>query len=326
MEKSRLYMTEEVKIKEIPKDEGFKEEKIHSYFEKHLKDLISADLIATEYNIGTGRMDSLALDDDNRPVIIEYKRDEVKHALIQSLFYKEWLSKNRRQFYLEVKDKLGEDRANNISWNIRIILVAQNFDPWTIASTEWVADLEMFKYSFYDNFKIINLEFIKSKRNNKITTKTSKQISTESKNINVIIDIETGLEADWETAEHVRNKKGNEDVTNLHRLNNVSNDNIVELYNKILEYISEENLEMILVKNKDYWSFKRAKKYMEIVFGKNQLTIHLNLNKKQIENANHEWKGDKGHWGTLLNHFKIKNNVDFERIKPLLLESYNNAE
>ena len=43
-------------------------------------------------------MDTLAIDRNNRPVIIEYKADKSSTVLLQGLFYMDWLVENKAEF------------------------------------------------------------------------------------------------------------------------------------------------------------------------------------------------------------------------------------
>ncbi|MFJ1936742.1 hypothetical protein ACIOGZ_29290 [Kitasatospora sp. NPDC088160] len=71
-------------------------------FERDLQRLVEANMeemlggvrfLATEYSTGPvhrGRIDSLGLDEDGSPVLIEYKRTSSESVLAQGLFYLSW--------------------------------------------------------------------------------------------------------------------------------------------------------------------------------------------------------------------------------------------
>ncbi|MFJ7244397.1 hypothetical protein ACIQWA_07070 [Kitasatospora sp. NPDC098652] len=79
-------------------------------FERDLQRLVEANMeemlggvrfLATEYSTGPvhrGRIDSLGLDEDGSPVLIEYKRTSSESVLAQGLFYLSWLVENRSEF------------------------------------------------------------------------------------------------------------------------------------------------------------------------------------------------------------------------------------
>ena len=66
-------------------------------------------LIASEYPIPNGRIDTLGLDEDYVPVIIEYKWKKDLSAIVQGLFYLDWVMQNKKPFESIVKDKLGKN-------------------------------------------------------------------------------------------------------------------------------------------------------------------------------------------------------------------------
>ena len=57
-------------------------------------------LVAMEFSTGAqhaGRIDTLALSEDNNPVIIEYKTVESSDLITQSLFYLAWIPRPQRR-------------------------------------------------------------------------------------------------------------------------------------------------------------------------------------------------------------------------------------
>lgn len=50
-------------------------------------------------------MDTIGIDENNCPVIIEYKWKENEEVFAQGLFYLDWLKRNKRHFDLLVKNK-----------------------------------------------------------------------------------------------------------------------------------------------------------------------------------------------------------------------------
>lgn len=53
-----------------------------------------------------GKIDTLALDKNSRPVIIEYKEDKSSTVSLQGLYYVDWLVENKVEFEKLVKLKL----------------------------------------------------------------------------------------------------------------------------------------------------------------------------------------------------------------------------
>lgn len=66
------------------------EKDLQSLIEKNLETVFNSRLVATEFSTCArhgGRIDSLALSEEDNPVIIEYKKAESSGLVNQSLFY-----------------------------------------------------------------------------------------------------------------------------------------------------------------------------------------------------------------------------------------------
>ena len=77
------------------------EKALQSLIEANLQEIFNCRLVATEFATGAqhgGRIDTLALSEDNNPVIIEYKKVESSSLINQSLFYLAWLHNERNDF------------------------------------------------------------------------------------------------------------------------------------------------------------------------------------------------------------------------------------
>lgn len=95
-----------------------------------------------------GRIDILAFDpNDNIPVVIELKRDRDKYQLLQGISYAAMISNwSADQFLNEVKNQNPDSYSDveeslsgaEIDKNVKIILVAEKFDPEVIISTDWL--------------------------------------------------------------------------------------------------------------------------------------------------------------------------------------------
>ncbi len=124
------------------------ESELRDFFAENLEQLLGMRFLAIEYPTTDGRMDTLALDESNSPIIIEYKWGQDNTIFVQGLFYLDWLKKNKRHFDLLVSDKLGRDVI--VNWaSPRVILIAQGFDNRTITAVQQVENVELVKYIPY---------------------------------------------------------------------------------------------------------------------------------------------------------------------------------
>src|SRR5690242_20102377 len=81
------------------------ERSLQSLFERNLDGLLGIRFLASEYRTTNGRIDTLGMDENFCPVIIEYKRSSNENVINQGLFYLDWLMDHRRDFEWQVMDR-----------------------------------------------------------------------------------------------------------------------------------------------------------------------------------------------------------------------------
>jgi len=121
MTKIRLVSSEPVDFGEGDLQRAF-EAGLHS-FEEGLR------YVASEVTLGTGRIDTLAVDSENRPVLIEYKREGPfdQGALIQLMDYLSWFVRDENHILvLEKYIRSRKPEIENISREIRLICVVSS--------------------------------------------------------------------------------------------------------------------------------------------------------------------------------------------------------
>lgn len=247
------------------------ERELQEYISNDIELFFGARLIKNEYMISffdaelsqqqTGRIDSLAIDENGAPVIIEYKLEQSSNLINQALYYLDWLRNNKRQFELEIK--LFDDSIE-IDWsNIRVICIAKSFNKYDYNAIRQIdANVELYKYQNYDQiFELIEVykkqqKFVKSKSSN---TESSKSVE---------VDL----------------SKCSKEITNLYE----------ELVNLFTEQYDEE---LTIKYLKNYIAFKTNKNILTIVPQNSSLKIYTN-NVKQECISLFEDVSLKGHWGT----------------------------
>jgi hypothetical protein len=102
-----------------------------------------------------GRIDTLALDGEKRPVIIEYKEDKSSTVLLQGLYYMDWLIENKAEFEKLVRECLKKETKVNWADGVRLLLIAKEFEIWDKFAVNRVSeDVELFSYDLYENSEI----------------------------------------------------------------------------------------------------------------------------------------------------------------------------
>ena len=142
------------KIKQL-KTSNFRSEKdLQVLVENNLEEIFGIKFIASEFSTGEkhgGRIDTLGLDENNSPVIIEYKWGEKDNVINQGLFYLDWLVDHKGDFQVVVERKLG--KKIKIDWSQpRLILIAQSFNKYDkYAINRMSENIELWTYSLYEN-------------------------------------------------------------------------------------------------------------------------------------------------------------------------------
>jgi RecB family endonuclease NucS len=107
-----LYQIKQNSTQQI-KPSSFKSEReLQRLFEANLEDLLGVRFVASEFTTGDrqrGRIDTLGLDEDGTPVIIEYKKSSKENIINQGLFYLDWLVDHKGDFTLIAQETLGNN-------------------------------------------------------------------------------------------------------------------------------------------------------------------------------------------------------------------------
>lgn len=155
-----IYKIDNKKIKQLGlKEDGFGDEfSLRDFFaeNQNLNEILGIRFLEKEFRIPEGRIDTLGIDENNSPVIIEYKWKENEDVFSQGLFYLNWLRKNKSHFELLVKNKLGKD--TEINWDQpRVILIAQGFNRYIRSAVQTVDNVELKTYALYED-NILHIE------------------------------------------------------------------------------------------------------------------------------------------------------------------------
>jgi predicted transport protein len=128
----KLFRTVEAGVTEVSGGAVALERSLQTLFEKNLEALLGVRFLASEFSTNTGgRMDTLGIDENNAPVVIEYKRASNENVINQGLFYLDWLMGHRKDFEWLVMEQLGKEVAQKVDWaGSRLICIAGDFQKW----------------------------------------------------------------------------------------------------------------------------------------------------------------------------------------------------
>jgi len=153
------------------------EKELQHFVENNLEDLFGVRFLASEYSTNHGgRIDTLGLDENNAPVIIEYKWGENSAIINQGLFYLDWLVEHIADIQLLVQKKLGQDVEVDTG-SPRLILVAASYSKFDeYAINRMAENIEMWSYNQYPELfelKLVASAQARHKENGQKVTKVN---------------------------------------------------------------------------------------------------------------------------------------------------------
>ncbi|MFK0099089.1 DUF5655 domain-containing protein [Streptomyces sp. NPDC091040] len=139
---------------------------VQGLVETHMETLLGVRFLASEYSTGPvhgGRIDSLGLDENGSPVIVEYKRGVDAGVIHQGLFYLSWLMDHRAEVERLVRDRLGAKAASQILWSgPRLVCIAGDFTRYDVhAVREHRRSIDLVRYRLFGS-DLLGLETVAS--------------------------------------------------------------------------------------------------------------------------------------------------------------------
>src|SRR5450759_5389975 len=110
------------------------EKALQTLIEANLEVVFNSRLVASEFPTGPqhgGRIDTLAISEDNSPIIIEYKKSASSELINQSLFYLSWINDHRGDFEMAVQKTVK--KKVEVDWShVRVICIAPNYKKFDL--------------------------------------------------------------------------------------------------------------------------------------------------------------------------------------------------
>jgi predicted transport protein len=159
----KLFRTASVPPVELDGRSAALERSLQNLIEQHLDVFLGVRFLASEYPTGKkhrGRIDTLGLDENNSPVIIEYKRSTGENVINQGLFYLDWLLDHQAEFEVLAIRALGPDAT--VEWSApRLLCIAGDFTRYDEHAVEQInRSIELIRYRQYGTelllFELVN--------------------------------------------------------------------------------------------------------------------------------------------------------------------------
>lgn len=292
---------------ELPSRSATLERQLQSLIETQMPTFLGVRFLASEYATGKthrGRIDSLGLDENDCPVIIEYKRHSNENVINQGLFYLDWLLDHQAEFRWLVMEKLGKDVAERIEWaGTRLLCIAADFTRYDRHAVQQIPrNIELIRYKLFGD-DLLLLELVNSQSIPDATA--AKPAATE-----VPVDSD-------------KQKSAGKDKSLEEQLAVASTD-IRDLYAETTSYLTGLGDDVQEKRLKLYTAFRRLKNFACVIAYPNRLLITLKLDPTSvtIEDGFSRDISQVGHWGTGDVELTLRTPVDLARAKPLIERSY----
>jgi len=161
----KLFKTLNNKVSELNAVSFGVEKSLQNAIEHNLELFLGVRFLGSEYNTGKthgGRIDTLGIDENGAPVIIEYKRSINENVINQGLFYLDWLLDHKGEFTLLVLKKYGKEASENIEWgNSRLLCIAGDFTKYDGHAVQQInRNIELIRYRKFEDgillFELVN--------------------------------------------------------------------------------------------------------------------------------------------------------------------------
>ena len=306
----KLFSTHTNGVRELPGESVALERSLQALIEANLNAMLGIRFLASEYSTGPrhgGRVDTLGLDENSCPVIIEYKRATNENVINQGLFYLDWLMDHRAEFELLVMMKLGPEAREAIDWSApRLVCIAGGFTRYDEHAVKQIDhNIELIRYKRFGQ-ELLLFELV-----NATTTSPKGQV------ISAPIP-----ESAAEGATLHKGKTFAQYMTEL-------DDRTRDLYDGLTAFIRALGDDVQEKELKQYIAFKRIKNFacIEVFPSDRKMKLFLKIDPDSIaleEGFSRDMRGI-GHYGTGDLQVTIDSKEDLDRARDLIIKSYENS-
>ena len=279
-------------VEELKSRSATIEKELQNIIEKNMYDFFAVRFLDSEYRIDNGRMDSIGIDENNCPVIFEYKCHSNENVINQGLFYLNWLLEHKANFKLLVLEKLGQQIANEIDWSMpRVICIASDFNKYDEEAIKQInRNISLIRYKKYDNDLLL----------------------FELLNTNTVAPIEQDL-----------TEKKQLEKTFLQQYENAPK-KFKDMYDELKDFILSLGDDVSENTLKLYSAFKKIKNFatLEIYQTKILLNVKLNPDNFSLTESLRDVR-EIGHWGCGDLQLILKSEKEVNLAKDLLQKAYD---
>ncbi|WP_417493947.1 DUF5655 domain-containing protein [Maricaulis sp.] len=304
----KLFRLHADRVAEIHGKAAALEKSLQALIERNLETFLGVRFLASEFSTGRehgGRMDTLGIDENGCPVIIEYKRATNANVINQGLFYLDWLVTHRGDFEMLVLKNLGAEAAQAVEWSApRLICIAGDFSKYDEhAIKQMNHNIELIRYMRFGD-DLLMLEQV-----NAVSAPTNGAAAAQ-----VMSSVSSGSRAADKTVSDYLAQADQE---------------LTDRFDALKEYLTNLGDDVQVKALKKYFAFKRIKNFacVEVHTRTRNLLVYVKVDPDtiQLEKGFTRDVRKIGHFGTGDLEIVINSAADFERAKPLLDLSYENG-
>lgn len=285
------------------------EKELQSLIEANLDAVFNCRFVATEFSTGAqhaGRIDTLALSEDNNPVIIEYKKVESSELITQSLFYLSWIHDHKGDFHIAVQKSLGSNVE--VDWSaVRVICLAPNYRKYDLYAVQVMgANIELWRYRLFKN-STLYLEVVFQKA----VSISSEAIVGDKNPIMVAAGKKAALTKATGTYSFEQHLEGKPEK-------------IKEMVFDLRDFIMQMDDAIEESPKKFYVAYKISQNIVCMEIKKQKVILYLKLNPKELQSlpSNIRDVSEIGHYGTGDLEVTVSSNGDLEISKQLIGMAY----
>ncbi len=296
----KLFRIENGSARELEGRAATLEKSLQTLIERNLETVLGVRFLASEYSTGkthSGRIDTLGIDENQYPVIVEYKRSVNENVINQGLFYLNWLLDHRAEFRELVRERIGPAATKTVEWSSpRLLCIAADFTRYDEHAVQEIGrNIELIRYrKFADDLLLLDL----------ISVAPTTVVPSPGNGGGAV-------------------KLGNTVTSLIGKLEPELAD-LLESLMTHLRTLGDDVQEKTL---KNYVAFRRLKNFacVEAHPVKQCLSVYLKVDPDtvQIEEGFSRDVREIGHYGTGDLELTLRDGADFERAKPLIDLSYS---
>lgn len=303
----KLFRTQAGGVAEISGGAVALEKSLQTLFETNLESLLGVRFLASEFVTNTGgRMDTLGIDENNAPVVIEYKRASNENVINQGLFYLDWLMGHRKDFEWLVMERLGKEVAEKVDWSgTRLICVAGDFQKWDEHAVKQMnRTIDLVRYRRYGDDLLLLEQLTATVANGANSASSSSAITA-------------GGQLSGKKYKTVSQQIAEAPPA------------LLDLYHAVADYLQAEGDDVQVKATDFYVAFRRLKNFacveLRNQLGKLLIYLRIDPDKVNIEPCFTRNVRGIGHFGTGDLEVTIQSMADLEKAKPLFDAAYQNA-